>query len=216
MKTPLKTNTMKPRKFKTNRPKELSEWELRQRYLIRMFLLLMLGGIAGIIKLLLIIIGWKCAPHYYCTHDFVSSVAPFPRAQGATYRCATHFFLFVTWRFFLSSPGQASFRKRLIFLFDSATRGKEALLLQLSWLEIPPPHRGLSGLGPVWRGWLTQNWLYAARAGTGSGLASGLHFIPPSHKPRTGAINSLFRQRRTRQVTRSDPADGHKPFTVGK
>lgn len=48
---------MKPRKFKTNRPKELSEWELRQRYLIRMFLLLMLGGIAGIIKLLLIIIG---------------------------------------------------------------------------------------------------------------------------------------------------------------
>lgn len=48
---------MKPRKFKTNRPKELSEWELRQRYLVRMFLLLMLGGIAGLIKLLLIIIG---------------------------------------------------------------------------------------------------------------------------------------------------------------
>jgi len=48
---------MKPRKFKTNRPKQLNEWELRQRYLMRMFLLLMLGGIAGLIKLLLIIIG---------------------------------------------------------------------------------------------------------------------------------------------------------------
>lgn len=57
MTTPRKTNTMKPRKFNTNRPKQLNEWELRQRYLMRMFLLLMLGGIAGLIKLLLIIIG---------------------------------------------------------------------------------------------------------------------------------------------------------------
>lgn len=137
-----------------------------------------------------------------------------PRAQGATYRCATHVFLFVTWRCFLSSPGQARFRNHTMFLFFTPAAGMEYLLLQLRWLEKgPSPRHVIRGLGFLNR-WADAKPPPCRWGGHGCWANVTIFIVTGTHYPNTRAIIPLQNRIESTQGTRSGLGQGFGPLTA--